>query len=175
IPIENILITLAVDRVDKLEDGRLLVMDYKTGNRIDFKNWAQANITEPQLPIYAAFLMGDAEVAAVCFAKVVADKAGFAGIAASEDVIKGPLVLNDSKGRKLFDEAKFPDWPAVIAHWKTSIIATAQSIKAGDAAVRFEKEKQLAYCEVLPLLRLAERQLQFEHQQTVALNQKGQR
>ena len=84
-------------------------------------------------------------------------------------------MLNDSKGRKLFDEAKFPDWPAVIAHWKTSIIATAQSIKAGDAAVRFENEKQLAYCEVLPLLRLAERQLQFEHQQTVALNQKGQR
>ena len=175
IPIENILITLAVDRVDKLEDGRLLVMDYKTGNRIDFKNWAQANITEPQLPIYAAFLMGDAEVAAVCFAKVVADKAGFAGIAASEDVIKGPLVLNDSKGRKLFDEAKFPDWPALIAHWKTSIIATAQSIKAGDAAVRFENEKQLAYCEVLPLLRLAERQLQFEHQQTVAPEDRGQK
>ena len=174
IPIENILITLAVDRVDKLEDGRLLVMDYKTGNRIDFKNWAQANITEPQLPIYAAFLMGDAEVAAVCFAKVLSDKAGFAGIAASEDVIKGPLVLNDTKARKLFDEANFPDWSSVIAHWKTSIIATAQSIKAGDAAVRFDNEKQLAYCEVLPLLRLAERQLQFEHQQTVAPKEKGQ-
>ncbi len=174
IPIENILITLAVDRVDKLEDGRLLVMDYKTGNRIDFKNWAQANITEPQLPIYAAFLMGDAEVAAVCFAKVLSDKAGFAGIAASEDVIKGPLLLNDTKARKLFDEANFPDWSSVIAHWKTSIIATAQSIKAGDAAVRFDNEKQLAYCEVLPLLRLAERQLQFEHQQTVAPKEKGQ-
>jgi exodeoxyribonuclease-5 len=31
--------------------------------------------------------------------------------------------------------------------------------------VKFENEKQLTYCEVLPLLRLAERQLQFEHQQ----------
>lgn len=174
IPIENILITLAVDRVDQLEDGRLMVMDYKTGNRIDFKNWAQANITEPQLPIYAAFLMGDAEVAAVCFAKVVTEKAGFAGIAASEDVVKGPLALNESKARKLFDEARFPDWPSVIAHWKASIIATAQSIKAGDAAVKFDNEKQLTYCEVLPLLRLAERQLQFEHQQTVAPKEGGQ-
>ena len=165
IPIENILITLAVDRVDLLEDGRLLVMDYKTGSTIDFKNWAKDNITEPQLPIYAAFLMGDAEVAAVCFAKVLTDKAGFAGIAASKDVIKGPLVLDETRGRSVFNEVNFPDWPSVIAHWKARTIATALSIKAGDAAVKFENEKQLAYCEVLPLLRLAERQLQFEHVQ----------
>jgi exodeoxyribonuclease-5 len=165
ITIENILITLAVDRVDLLDDGRLLVMDYKTGSTIDFKNWAKANITEPQLPMYAAFLMGDAEVAAVCFAKVLTDKAGFAGIASSKDVIKGPLVLDETRGRNVFNEAYFPDWPSVIAHWKTSMIATALSIKAGDAAVKFENEKQLAFCEVLPLLRLAERQLQFEHAQ----------
>jgi exodeoxyribonuclease-5 len=164
IPIENILITLAVDRVDLLEDGRLLVMDYKTGSTIDFKNWAKANITEPQLPIYAAFLMGDAEVAAVCFAKVLKDKEGFAGIAASKDVIKGPL-LDETRGRNVFNEVNFPDWPSVIAHWKVRTIATALSIKAGDAAVKFENEKQLAYCEVLPLLRLAERQLQFEYAQ----------
>ncbi len=174
IPIENILITLAVDRVDQLEDGRLLVMDYKTGSTIDFKNWAKANITEPQLPIYAAFLMGDAKVAAVCFAKVTTDKAGFAGMAASKDVIKGPLVLDEAKGRNVFNEADFPDWPSVIAHWKVSIVATAQSIKAGDAAVKFENEKHLAYCEVLPLLRLAERQLQFEHVQAIDLEKEVQ-
>ena len=174
IPIENILITLAVDRVDQLEDGRLLVMDYKTGSTIDFKNWAKANITEPQLPIYAAFLMGDAKVAAVCFAKVTTDKAGFAGMAASKDVIKGPLVLDEAKGRNVFNEADFPDWPSVIAHWKASIVATAQSIKAGDAAVKFENEKHLAYCEVLPLLRLAERQLQFEHVQATDLEKEVQ-
>jgi len=166
IPIESILITIAVDRVDLLEDGRLLVIDYKTGSTIDFKNWAKPNITEPQLPIYAAFLMGDAEVAAVCFAKVTIDKPGFAGIAASKDVVKGPLVLNELKGRKLFNEVDFPDWPSVLERWKASIISTALSIKAGDASVKFQNEKQLAYCEVLPLLRLAERQLQFEHVRT---------
>jgi probable DNA repair protein len=165
IAIENISVTLAVDRVDQLEDGRLLVMDYKTGSTIDFKNWAKSRMTEPQLPMYAAFLMGDAEVAAVCFAKVTTEKAGFAGIAASKDVIKGPLVLDETKARNIFNEADFPDWPSVIAHWKESLINTALSIKAGDAAVTFEHEKQLAYCEVLPLLRLAERQLQFEHLQ----------
>lgn len=170
IPIDSLSITLTVDRVDQLEDGRLVVLDYKTGGTIDFKNWANANISEPQLPIYAAFLMGDAEVAAVCFAKVLLEKAGYAGIAASKGVLQGATPLEESRGRKIFAEADFPDWPSVIAHWKNSITATAQSIKAGDAAVKFENEKQLAYCEVLPLLRLAERQLQFEHQQA-ALHQ----
>jgi exodeoxyribonuclease-5 len=151
--------------VDQLEDGRLVVLDYKTGGNIDFKNWANTNIAEPQLPIYAAFLMGDAEVAAVCFAKVLLEKAGYAGIAASKGVLQGATSLEESRGRKIFAEADFPTWPSVIAHWKNSITATAQAIKAGDAAVKFENEKQLAYCEVLPLLRLAERQLQFEHQQ----------
>jgi probable DNA repair protein len=165
IPIDSLSITLTVDRVDQLEDGRLVVLDYKTGGTIDFKNWANANISEPQLPIYAAFLMGDAEVAAVCFAKVLLEKAGYAGIAASKGVLQGATPLDENRGRKIFAEADFPNWPSVIAHWKNSITATAQAIKAGDAAVKFENEKQLAYCEVLPLLRLAERQLQFEYQQ----------
>ena len=163
IPIENILITLAVDRIDRLEDDRLLVMDYKTGSNINFKNWAEPNITEPQLPIYAAFLMGDEEIAAVCFAKVVTDKPEFSGVVANQEVVQGATVFDETKGRHLFDVSRFPDWPSIIAHWRSSLIATAQSIHIGEAAVRFELEKQLAYCEVLPLLRLAERQLQFEY------------
>lgn len=163
--IENISIKLVVDRIDRLEDGRLLVIDYKTGNKIDFKNWAQANISEPQLPIYAAFLMEGNEVAAVCFAKVAPEKAGFAGVAAAEDLVQGATVFDENKGRKIFAEEAFPDWPSVIAHWKDSITNTAKSVKSGDAQVQFENEKQLAYCEVLPLLRLAERQLQFENKQ----------
>ena len=107
--------------------------------------------------------MGDAEIAAVCFAKVVPDKSGFSGVVADPDIVQGATVFNESKGRLLFNEAVFPNWPSIIAHWQSSLIATAQSIKAGEAAVKFENEKNLAYCEVLPLLRLAERQLQFEH------------
>jgi hypothetical protein len=165
IPIDSLSITLTVDRVDQLEDGRLVVLDYKTGGNIDFKSWANTNIAEPQLPIYAAFLMGDAQVAAVCFAKVLLEKAGYAGISTSKGVLQGATLLEESRGRRIFAAAEFPNWPSVIAHWKNRITATAQAIKAGDAAVKFENEKQLTYCEVLPLLRLAERQLQFEHQQ----------
>ena len=56
----------------------------------------------------------------------------------------------------------FSDWQALLNHWKTSIEAIAQEIKNGEAAIKFEDESLLAYCEVMPLLRLPERQLQFE-------------
>ncbi len=171
--IEGVRIKLVIDRLDQLADGRLLVMDYKTGSHVDFKNWGQAIITEPQLPIYAAFLLQDQEVGAVCFAKVNLDKAGFAGISASQDLVQGVAVMNETAGKKIFDETQFLDWSSVIQHWRDNITQTAIALKNGQAQVQFEDEKQLTYCEVLPLLRLAERQLQFEHQQSLSQQKLG--
>ena len=56
----------------------------------------------------------------------------------------------------------FSDWQALLNHWKSSIESIAEEIKAGEAAVTFEDDNLLKYCEVVPLLRLPERQLQFE-------------
>jgi exodeoxyribonuclease-5 len=53
-------------------------------------------------------------------------------------------------------------WQALLDSWKNRIEAIADEIQRGEAAVRFEDESSLAYCDVLPLLRLAERRLQFE-------------
>ncbi|TXI38616.1 MAG: hypothetical protein E6Q51_00790, partial [Methylophilus methylotrophus] len=157
-------VKLVIDRVDTLADGRLVVVDYKTGSMPDFKNWASDKISEPQLPIYAAFLLQDAEIAAVCFGKLRLTDGGFTGVAAEDDIVPGIKAFNHEKN-KLFDPEQFPDWPSVLSHWRTQITRTAQSLKAGDAAVIFESEQDLGYCDVLPLLRLPERQLQFEHQQ----------
>ena len=163
--IEGIQVKLVIDRVDTLDDGRLVVIDYKTGSMPDTKNWASDTITEPQLPIYAAFILQEAEIAAVCFGKLRLTDAGFAGVAAEEDIVPGVKAFNHEKN-KLFDQAAFPDWPSILQHWRTRITQTAQALKAGEAAVLFEAEPALDYCDVLPLLRLPERQLQFEYVQT---------
>ncbi len=164
IAIEGVRIKLIIDRVDTLDDGHLLVMDYKTGRQLDYKNWAETHITEPQLPIYAAFILQDADVGAVCYAKVRPADNAFIGISATEALVQGATIFDDKRGRKIFDETRFPDWNSVLSHWKTQITATARSLKAGDAAVQFNDESQLIFCDVTPLLRLPERQLQFEHQ-----------
>jgi probable DNA repair protein len=158
--IEGISVELTLDRVDKLPDGRMVVIDYKTGSQLDPGAWAEDRISEPQLPIYAALVLIEGEVAAVCFAKVRAGEHQFVGIASDAGTLPGVKGLDEA--RKVFDAEKFPEWHALLQHWRDSLEAIANEIKAGEAAVRFEDEEQLAYCEVKPLLRLPERKLQLE-------------
>jgi exodeoxyribonuclease-5 len=155
VEIEGIKVRMIVDRIDQLADGRQVIIDYKTGATVDTKNWADQRITEPQLPIYAA-LVND-EVAAVVFAKVLLDKPAFAGVADEKDILPGVQGIGDDK-QKIFDPAEFPDWIAVITHWRERLHTVAKEVKQGQAGVMFADEKALQYCEVLPLLRLPERQ-----------------
>lgn len=154
VEIEQIRVKMVVDRIDQLADGRQIIIDYKTGATVDIKNWADARITEPQLPIYAA-LVAD-EVTAVVFAKVLLDKPGFAGVADEKDILPGVQGVGDEK-QKIFDPVEFPDWIAVVMHWRERLHAVAREVKTGQAGVMFADEKALQYCEVKPLLRLAER------------------
>jgi exodeoxyribonuclease-5 len=154
VEIEGIRVRLVVDRIDQLADGRQAIIDYKTGAAIDIKNWAGQRITEPQLPLYAALVNDD--VAAVVFAKVLGDKPAFAGIADERERLPGVQGIGDDK-QKIFDPAVFPDWIAVITHWRERLHAIAGEVREGQAGVVFADEKALQYCEVLPLLRLPER------------------
>lgn len=154
VEIEGIKVRMVVDRIDRLPDGRQIIIDYKTGAAIDIKNWAEARITEPQLPIYAALVNDD--VAAVVFAKVLPDKPAFAGVADEKDILPGVQGIGDDK-QKIFDAAEFPDWVAVVTHWRERLHAVAREVREGRAGVTFADEKALQYCEVLPLLRLPER------------------
>lgn len=160
--IEGISIRLVMDRIDMLDDGSLVLLDYKTGRQNDFRNWAADRITEPQLPVYAAFVLAEQDVAAVCFARVRIGEYGFVGISRDEDVVPGAVAIASDRGRKLFPQDAFPDWQSVLMHWRHSIERIARELRSGEAAVRFEDESQLIYCEVLPLLRLPERRLQYE-------------
>ncbi|MBU3697192.1 PD-(D/E)XK nuclease family protein [Dechloromonas sp.] len=154
VEIEGIRVRMVVDRIDRLADGRQVIIDYKTGASIDTRNWAEARITEPQLPIYAA-LVSEA-VAAVVFAKVLLDKPAFAGVAEEKDILPGVQGLDEEK-RKLFPVDRFPDWAAVVAHWREALHRVAGEVRDGEAGVRFADEGRLKYCDVLPLLRLPER------------------
>lgn len=156
----GIVADLILDRIDALDDGRLVVIDYKTGSSISHYSWAEDRITEPQLPIYAALALSGGEVAAVCFAKVRVDECKFIGISAQPDILPGIEALENA--RKRFPEARFPDWTSLLQHWKTSLEAIAGEIRRGEAAVSYADEQDLAYCDVKPLLRLSERKLQFE-------------
>ncbi len=173
VSVQNLLIQVKIDRIDRLtKDGALILMDYKTGRAVDFKSWASSRIREPQLPFYAAIGLAQQNVAAVVFAKVLFDQAAYAGVS-SESLLDGVQVLGKDTYYSVFKSQDFPTWQQVLQHWQQSLNAIASEIGEGLAAVRFEQEKYLDFCEVKPLLRLAERQLQFEHQQLTQVYSNG--
>lgn len=164
VDIEGIVCNLQIDRIDALEDGRRIVIDYKTGAVGSPRAWAEPRITDPQLPIYAAIAQPGADTAAVAFGKVQLDEAGFIGIAADEGLLPRVPGVDSRDGRKVFSADEFADWQAVLGHWRDSVEEVAREVKAGVAAVCVEDEARLRYCEVLPLLRLAERRTQWEEE-----------
>lgn len=155
-------LTLKIDRVHRLEKGGLEFVDYKTGQLPAISSWGEDRITEPQLPIYATFYADpDDQVAGIYFGMVKTAEHAFTGV--SEETFEVEPNLRKPKFTQNFN-----DWQQLLGHWKTAIEAIATELRAGEAAVRFSDENALMYCEVLPLLRLPERKLQYERFQESA-------
>lgn len=152
--IEGVPIRIVVDRVDRLGDGRFAIIDYKTGRSDGSAGWARERLAEPQLPIYAALAFPDRDVAAVALARVGREAAGFVGVAADEGLLPGVSGLAGQ--RKRYPEQEFADWAALRRVWGERLRAVAREVRDGVAGVVFASAKDLQYCEVKPLLRLAE-------------------
>lgn len=167
IEVEGLPVNFTIDRIDALADGGLVVIDYKTSAAVASKSWADDRISEPQLPIYVTLALKYEQVVAVCFAKVRTDESKFIGLSVDEGVLPEVAALHKLKNNSAF--MKFADWDSLLEHWYTSLTNIAHEIKSGVASTTFNKEADLNYCDVLPLLRLAERNMQFEHLQA-ALN-----
>jgi probable DNA repair protein len=153
--IGDIEVTLKIDRIHQLENGGIEFVDYKTGQKPNMNSWGEPRMIEPQLPIYALYYDEKLLVAGVQFGMVKT----------AEHVFSGVSEVNfdaETDKRKPKWIQQFASWQDLLKHWQTSIEAIAHEIKTGEAAVKFDDESDLAYCEVTPLLRLPERQLQFE-------------
>jgi probable DNA repair protein len=154
VDIEGLLVEVKLDRLDRLADGRLVLLDYKTGGDAKVSAWQGERIAEPQLPVYATWAMTEDIPAQVAFARVRPGDCAFVGLGAAgqpEDLLPGVKAADD--------------WPATLQAWHEAIGAIAGEIRAGEAAVSFADpfdEGDLKYCDVLPLLRLPERRGQLD-------------
>jgi ATP-dependent helicase/DNAse subunit B len=106
--IAGLALKLRLDRVDRLNDGTFLVIDYKTGD-VSPKLWEMPRPDDVQLPLYAGFALeretqplGGLVYAKVragnhCFAGRVGDAKGMLlpGIAPSSALVKRKLELED--------------------------------------------------------------------------------
>ena len=76
---EPLLFDVRLDRIDRLNNGSLLVIDYKTGN-VHPKSWDMPRPDDVQLPLYAGFaLEPGSDLGGLAFAKVRPGEDEFAG------------------------------------------------------------------------------------------------
>ena len=142
-----------IDRIDTLADGRLAVIDYKTGQP-DPGQWLDPRVTEPQLPLYCLEL-ADKQVGAVLFAAVRAreKECAFKGLAREPDAWPG---LGQAAHEKLLASRGWSGIDAVLAHWRTALPELADSYLDGWAAVDpVDPDRACRYCDLVTLCRFS--------------------
>jgi len=146
-----LVLTLRIDRVDTLAQGRLAILDYKSGmGAIDPKsNWMRERPVGLQLPFYAAAVApGPDSVGALVLARLHARKIETRGLAADDCDIPGLAHLGDWP---LFANYR---WTQLMERWRGVIEKLAGDYARGVADNVSTRASDLEYCDVLPFLRL---------------------
>lgn len=126
------------DRVDRLDDGSLAIIDYKTGRQVDAGGWLDERLSEPQLPLYCIDNAG--EVGTAVLARVNRDQkgCGFVGISRAAGFAPGVAAAGD--------DAVPIDWPALLRHWQNALQELAAEVVAG----RIDPTPSIQACQYCP-------------------------
>ncbi len=90
-------ITFRIDRIDELQDGTWLIIDYKTGKNNKIKNWFGERPDEPQLPLYC--LVSGENIAGIAFGKIHPDEMTLEGISRDNMNIKSIKTISEWKNQ----------------------------------------------------------------------------
>ena len=151
IQLAGITLDVRLDRIDLLNDGSLLVIDYKTG-QVTPKAWELPRPDDVQLPLYGGFALEDGEeLGGLVFAKVRSGDQCFAGHVgdAKATLISGlsstsALVKNNLSGEMLID-------------WRDRIEQLARDFLSGRAEVDpRDYPKTCEHCGLETLCRISE-------------------
>ena len=135
-----------IDRVDELEDGRHVVIDYKTGE-VDRKDCSGERIKSPQLPLYAlsiSDLNSKQSLAGISFAKVKRWKCDY------QELADDGIFRLSSRHTK----ARAEQWNQESARWHEQFESLARAFCDGDAQVNPIDQNTCKYCEFDALCRV---------------------
>ncbi len=137
-----------IDRLDVLEDGTLVILDYKSGRPVR-PDWYGERPSHPQLLVYLAAL-GDA-VRALATVHLTARDIGFVGIGAQSGLLPGLETVKAGAGQG-------DAWDERHAAWRAVLERLAGDFARGEARVD-PKPNACEYCHLAVLCRVGERSL----------------
>ena len=117
----NIHLPLRCDRIDRLGDGQIAILDYKSGTRKKLLRFGQ-EAKEIQLFVYAC--AADAPVAALALVNIDSRE-----------------IVFDGAGRGYSDEV---EWPELLQRTKDDIAIACEDLAAGDVRLNIEQGAQSA-------------------------------
>lgn len=148
--INGVLVDIVVDRIDRLDDERLVLIDYKTGG-VKPTQWFGERPEEPQLPLYSSVV--DGPKAAVLFAQIKTADIGFKGIVAGQGLIPN---LPPKYGDPLLKQAA-ERWDEILQAWMLSLQRLAAEFRQGKADVEpINPNTTCQYCALSSLCRIDE-------------------
>jgi probable DNA repair protein len=152
--IAGLSVRIQPDRMDVLSNGRLLLIDYKTGAAYKPSQWLDNTYpgrpASPQLPLYA--LAHADSLAALAFVIVAPGVAEYRGFCDEVATLPGVHAYAGNR-QQLFG---VETWEALIDHWREVLAALAHSYQAGESEVD-PLYDECRYCELSTLCRVSER------------------
>ncbi len=144
-------LNLRIDRIDRLQDGTLVLIDYKTGKQTNYK-WFDERPDDMQLPLYQIAISAedDQTVAATLIYQLNAENIG---------LISPMEVPNFGAAVKVTSQAKSFDgpWTQLQKYWNKTIYALVEEFESGLIAIAPTRGYTTCqYCDLGPLCRIAE-------------------
>lgn len=142
-----LLLRTRADRIDQLEDGSLLLIDYK-GSERKAAEWLGERPDEPQLPLYLLQQASHQPMAAIAFFILNTEHAELIGLGNSSDLAPG-IKLPYS------DEESTDPWTQQISLWRQHLTWLAEEFAAGVATVTPKSlQTSCGYCPHRSLCRI---------------------